>query len=129
MSPFRRPHSRTTLLALYSLALSLAVVLWGAEYKMAQYPEQGRAYRVMSPAKLLTERERPVRQRSAQALVAPGSPKLGLGIPAAWTALGPGRRAPIATCEEQLATVDCAAENAAGFTYFFFRPPPAHSVS
>jgi hypothetical protein len=32
--------------------------MWGACYKMEQYPLQGRAFRVMAPAKLLTENER-----------------------------------------------------------------------
>ena len=41
--------------------MCLAVALWGTSYKIEQYPQQGRAFRVMAPAKLLTERERPRR--------------------------------------------------------------------
>ena len=46
---------------LVGLAMGLAVALWGAGYKMEQYPLQGHAFRVMAPAKLLTEKERPAR--------------------------------------------------------------------
>jgi hypothetical protein len=54
----RSPHA---LLVVYAVALSVAVVLWATSYKLEQYPEQGHAWKIMPPAKLLTEKERPPR--------------------------------------------------------------------
>ncbi len=125
MSLHRRAHRRITLLTLYSLALSVAVVLWGAEYKMEQYPEQGLAFRVMSPAKLLTEKERPVGKRSLGAVLALASQKRGSRESPAWAA--PALSCPVrsASGEEQLADVACIAFGTPEFTYFSSRPPPA----
>lgn len=61
MSLPQQSYRRITPLTLYGLALGLAVGLFGACYKIEQYPQHGRAFRVMAPAKLLTEKERPQR--------------------------------------------------------------------
>jgi hypothetical protein len=57
----QRNCRRVTPLTLGGIALGLAVAIWGAGYKMAQYPHHGCAFRIMAPAKLLTEKERPGR--------------------------------------------------------------------
>lgn len=129
MTLHRRTHRRTTLLTLYSLALSLAVVLWGAEYKMEQYPEQGLAFRVMPPAKLLTEKERPVGQRSLRAVMALVSQKRGSWASPAWTAPALSCRVGSAFGEEQFAAVACIAFGTPEFSYFSSRPPPARFLS
>lgn len=129
MSLPRRSRQRITLLTLHALALSLSVVLWGTCYKLEQYPQQGLAFRVMPPAKLLTEKERPVRKQGVQAALVPASQERGSGLSAAWAAPASSRRVHSASGEEQLAAIRCVAGSAAEFTYFFFRPPPAHSFS
>ncbi len=125
MSLHRRAHRRITLLTLYSLALSVAVVLWGAKYKMEQYPEQGRAFRVMPPAKLLTEKERPVGKRSMGVVLALAPQKRSSGASPAWAAPALSCLGPSAFGEVQLAAVACIAFGTPAFTYFSSRPPPA----
>lgn len=127
MTPPRRTHSRITLLPFCSLLLSL-VVLWGAAYKMKQYPEHGLAFRVMSPAKLLTERERPASARCLQAVLALAAQK--------YSALSAACPAPVASlwiqfpaAAGQVSPAASAAAGAAELTFFFFRPPPRRSLS
>ncbi|MFZ0396324.1 MAG: hypothetical protein WCF17_21440 [Terracidiphilus sp.] len=125
MSLHRRIHRRITHLTLYSLALSLAVVLWGAEYKMEQYPERGLAFRVMPPAKLLTEKERPVQKGSVKAVLARASQKRGSGAWPAWSARRSRPRFFSPPREQQLAVSACKAGDSPEFTHFSSRPPPA----
>ena len=125
MSLQRRTHRRITLLTLYSFGLSLAVVLWGAGYKMEQYPEQGLAFRVMPPAKLLTERERPARKRSLQAVLARIGKKRVSGTSPARDARQSGSGLFPLPREEQFAAVACIALASPELTYFSSRPPPA----
>ena len=129
MSLHRRTLRRITLLTLYSLALSLAVVLWGAGYKMEQYPEQGLAFRVMPPAKLLTEKERPVRKRSLQAVLARVGKKRNSGASPARAEQESGSRIFPLPREKQFVAVACIALASPQLTYFSSRPPPAHILS
>ncbi len=121
------PRSRRyiTPLTWCGLALGIAIVLWGASYKMEQYPAHGFAFRVMPPAKLLTEKERPPRQGILNA-VAPAalassriSHSPALSITARNSAAfdpPPGILLPAARAGHILK---------AQFTYFSFRPPPS----
>ena len=129
MDLHRRTQRRITLLTLYSLALSLSVALWGAEYKMEQYPQQGLAFRVMPPAKLLTEKERPVRKRSLQAVLARIAHNRAAGASSACAAPAPSRRVYSASFPGQLPAVPNKAAASPQFTYFSSRPPPALSLS
>lgn len=129
MSLHRRTHRRITLLTLYSFALSLAVVLWGAEYKMEQYPQQGLAFRVMSPAKLLTEKERPVRQRSVGAVPARAPQNRNCGTSPASAAAESRRGLSLLPREQQFTPIVRIARASPEFTYFSSRPPPARIPS
>lgn len=108
------------------IALGIAIVVWGACYKMEQYPLQGHAFRVMSPAKALTEEERPVRAialRTART-IAWRTQRLRSHLPAGSV---PSGTAPL---YPQMAEVLLPAgaiwdSSRAEFTYFSFRPPPA----
>jgi hypothetical protein len=130
MSLPRRSCRRVTPLTWFGLALGLAIVLWGACYKMEQYPQRGCAFRVMSPAKLLTERERPERVRTPRfALASPSAVRQPPLYPPAWIAFA--RRAPLYVRPPALlvpAARFCNIGNAE-FTYFSFRPPPARFTS
>ena len=129
MSHSRRTHRRITFLTQYPLVLCLAVVLWGAAYKMEQYPERGLAFRVMPPAKLLTEKERPLRQGSAQTALARVSQHRRVGASPAGTAPASCPRTIPSRRERQLVPVDSIACGSPEFTYFCFRPPPVRSFS
>ncbi len=96
MSLPRRSRRPITLLAPCVLALTFAVALWATGYKMEQYPQHGQAFRVMPPAMLLTERERPVRVRGPQSLFdsADGRHPLLLRGPAWFALLYRSRLAP-----------------------------------
>ena len=121
----RRP--RISPLAVCGLALGLAVLMWGAGYKIEQYPQQGFAFRVMAPAKLLTENERPSRDGCTQS--APD--------------FAAGKHQPRQPLTASIAVVSVAALQArpmrtpallarprridpAELSFFFFRPPPSH---
>jgi hypothetical protein len=116
---------RVTLLTLYGLALGLAVAVWGAGYKMEQYPLYDRTFRVMVPAKLLTEKERPLRMGGIQTGLVPADQRPPLLRMPAWIAgirysalqaMPPGTVVPAARyCKIVVPE----------FTYFFFRPPPS----
>lgn len=117
--------------ALCALALSVAVAVWGEAYKIEQFPFMGLAFRVMPPAKLLTEKERPPRSavpranpvepatlkpapQSAAMVFAPALQFLRLRY---W--MGQCRR-----CGECVwANYDAAR------TYFAYRPPPVLSIA
>lgn len=113
------------MLTLSVIALSLAVVLYGGSYKMQQYPEQGLAFRVMPPAKLLTENERPIRARSRRVVeISPVHRLKSAAMPPAWTTADPQVRilgyvaGPVAPVPE-FPDVDSPQ-----FVFFSFRPPP-----
>lgn len=125
------PRSRryTTPLTWCGFALGLAVVLWGASYKMEQYPEQGLAFRVMSPAKLLTEKERPLRQSNLHAVVPADPASATTGHAPAWVVTV--RISPAFASARGIALPAPRAGRLiqAQFAYFSFRPPPSPSHS
>ena len=118
------------MLTLGVLALGLAVVMWGAAYKMADYPEEGCAFRVMTPAKLLTKNERPELERTRRIVLASAAgqrPSL-LHLPP-WIAC---IRPSTLQAWPSRALVPTALLGSAGspeLTYFSFRPPPSRSTS
>lgn len=118
------------MLALGALALSLAVVMWGAAYKMALYPQEGCAFRVTEPAKLLTENERPVRERSPRIVhTSAAGQRPSLLHLATWIAfIRPS--APQSWLSRALVptALRCNTDSPE-FTYFSFRPPPSRSDS
>jgi hypothetical protein len=109
--------------------LSLGVVLWGAGYKMEQYPQQGCAFRMMAPAKLLTEEERPVSARNLPVARGSAGQLPPLRILPAWSAC------PLCLALETKApeTVGPAFRRSRlvfpELNYFCFRPPPAPFTS
>jgi hypothetical protein len=108
----------------FGLALAIAVVAWGTCYKMEQYPSQGLAFRVMSPAKLLTEKERPVRASSSRTVLPSVSQKRRPMNPPAWIAFA-GRSPLNARLPGVLAPAALICNTfRAELTYFSFRPPP-----
>ena len=126
----QRSRPTVSLFTSCGLALGLAVAMWGASYKMEQYPLHGRAFRVMAPAKLLTEKERPRRVVGLQVVPTSGSgqrPPLR-HLPASFacvyhsalqacppaTLVSPTRRRKIVLPE---------------LTFFSFRPPPSRFTS
>jgi hypothetical protein len=129
MSLPRRSRQRIPLLTPYALALGVAVVLWGTSYKLEQYPQQGLAFRVMPPAKLLTEKERPVRKQCLDAVLASFLRKRtpAKSLPA-WNSLSPSPRNshPLA---ELLVAVFRVAPSAPEFTCILSRPPPKNFPS
>lgn len=125
MSLRRLTHRRIALLTLHPVALCLAVVLWGAGYKMEQYPEQGLAFRVMSPAKLLTEKERPVQKGSLRAVLVLASQKRGSGSSHACGARDSGPRAFSPPGKKRLAAFPRMGWGSPRFSYFSSRPPPS----
>ena len=111
-------------LTLYGLALGLAIAMWGASYKIEQYPLHGRAFRVMAPAKLLTEKERPQRLGGMRTGLAAAGQRLPLWHLPAWIA---GIRHPARQAGPPEALVPAARHCKIvlpEFTYFSFRPPP-----
>ncbi|MGA8088617.1 MAG: hypothetical protein WCA10_15010 [Terracidiphilus sp.] len=120
---------KLTLLTLYGPALCLAVALFCASYKMEQYPLHGRTFRVMAPAKLLTEKERPGRVGGLQ--IAPASvgqkPAL-LHRPASLTCIYPSplqNHLPGALVPPTRRRKIVLPE----LTFFSFRPPPPRFMS
>jgi hypothetical protein len=128
----QRNCRRVTPLTLGGIALGLAVAIWGAGYKMAQYPQQGCAFRVMAPAKLLTETERPARA---------GGPRILLA--AAERQLPPLRHLPASIACSHRSALQAGQPGALDpgaprnrnktllpeLTYFSFRPPPLRFTS
>jgi hypothetical protein len=124
--PLPQPNCRrVTPLTLCGLALGLLVVLWGAGYKMAQYPQGGCAFRVMVPAKLLTEKERPERATDSRVIL---TSKAGLRGPLRHLSAGI-----TCVCRSALRAEPCETFVPfahrrkivrAELTYFSFRPPP-----
>ena len=130
MSLPRRSRRSITMLTLGGLALCLAVVMWGAAYKMAEYPEEGCAFRVMAPAKLLTKNERPVVERSLRIVPAAAAgqrPSL-LHLPP-WIACI--RPSGLQDWPSRALVLTALLGNADSpeLTYFSFRPPPSRSTS
>jgi hypothetical protein len=118
------------MLTLGGLALCLAVVMWGAAYKMAEYPEEGCAFRVMAPAKLLTKNERPVLERNLRSVLAAaaGQRPSVLHLPP-WIAYI--RPSALQTWPSRALVPTALLGNAdrPELTYFSFRPPPSRSTS
>ncbi len=118
-----QPNSRKVkLLSLCGLTLSLAVVLWGAGYKMEQYPQQGCAFRMMAPAKLLTERERPASARNSRVVLDSARQRHPL---AAWVECL--RRAVLQTWAPETGMAGYRHRGPVvvpELNYFSFRPPP-----
>lgn len=123
LPPQRRRYNST--LAWCGLVLSLAVILWGASYKMQQYPQQGLAFRVMSPAKLLTENERPPRRGSLRAVVPAASTARQTSHTPVWVftdrASTPVARSRALFVPDASGLPILRAE----LSYFSFRPPPS----
>lgn len=120
-------HRRVSLLALGGLALSLSVVLWGESYKMALYPENGQAFRMMTPAKLLTERERPRQAGGLRSIHtrAVGRRPLPKHLPPRIECVR--RSAPqIAQAGSPVTAARRARIIHPQLTYFSFRPPPPY---
>jgi hypothetical protein len=117
-----QPNSRKVkLLSLCGLTLSLAVVLWGAGYKMEQYPQQGCAFRMMAPAKLLTEKERPVSARNSRVVL--DSARHLRPLPA-WIACPRCTVLPTSAPERAMPGFPLRGFVDPEITYFSFRPPP-----
>ena len=118
------------MLTLGVLALGLAVVMWGAAYKMALYPEEGCAFRVMAPAKLLTENERPGLERTRRIVLASTAgqrPSL-LDLPTWIACIRPS--APQAWPSRALVPAALLGNREGPeLNYFSFRPPPSRSAS
>lgn len=118
------------MLALCALALSIAVVAWGAEYKVEQYPLKGLAFRVMSPAKLLTEKERPPRSGVSRANTVEPTTQNPLMLLAGFFAPALQYRGIRCRIGECLRPGECMqAKNNAAWTYFGIRPPPACAIA
>lgn len=126
----QRIRVSATPLTLWVLAMGLTVALWGAGYKMAQYPQQGHAFRVMAPAKLLTEKERPARLDALRAGLTSGEEKrLPRRHLSGWFKS--------LCCSTQLAhfskpfvlAVRRSTTASPELTYFSFRPPPSQFIS
>ena len=126
----QRIRVSATPLALCVLAMGLTVALWGAGYKMAQYPQQGYAFRVMAPAKLLTEKERPARLDALRIGLTSGEEeRLPLRHLSGWFRS--------LCCSMQLAhfskpfvlAVRRSTTVSPELTYFSFRPPPSQLLS
>ncbi len=70
----KRFHLRRLTLAIYATvaaALAATVFLWGLEYKCSLYPLPSRVLHSVPVAKLLSERERPVKVQATQLARAP----------------------------------------------------------
>ncbi len=129
MSHLQQSSRQVTLLTLYGVALGIAVAIWGAIYKIEQYPLRGLTFRVMAPAKLLTEKERPQSAGIMWTGPAATGDRSQLGHLPAWTtdigrsvidAGPPGVLVP-ATRPRKIAQPK--------FTYLFCRPPPSRFTS
>ena len=118
------------MLTLGVLGLGLAVVMWGAAYKMALYPDEGGAFRVMAPAKLLTKNERPELERTRRIVLASAAgqrPTL-LHLPTWIACIHPS--APQAWPSRALVpTALLGNREGPELNYFSFRPPPSRSAS
>lgn len=113
----------------FAAVLGLAVLLFGTAYKLLQYSTQGCAFKAMPAAKLLTEKERPVREyRSESTAAQPAFQAAFLSLAALLLAvitrkftwqhfkakfLDPNENS---RCKRNPACV-----------YFCFRPPPSYS--
>lgn len=115
----------TTPVTWCALALGIAIVLWGASYKMEQYPHQGRACRVMSPAKLLTEKERPLRQGGLSAAIRVASVPSQNTYASAWRLTFRSAILFFRQHEIPLPAARAGFILKAQHTYFSFRPPPS----
>ncbi|MFZ0744065.1 MAG: hypothetical protein WAM85_06650 [Terracidiphilus sp.] len=125
----QQSRPRVSLFTLCGLALGIAVAMWGASYKMEQYPLHGHAFRVMAPAKLLTEKERPRHVGGLQIVpTRPGAQRPPLRhLPASFAcvyrsvlqACPPGALVPPARRKRVLPE----------FIFFSFRPPPPRFTS
>jgi hypothetical protein len=111
---------------LYGLALGIAVAVWGVGYKMEQFPLHDRTYRMLVPAKLLTEKERPQRVSGSQTGLAPAEQWPTERQMATWIV---GIRSSALQAEPPGVLLVSAARHCKivvpEFTYFFFRPPPS----
>lgn len=129
MRKSQQSYRRVTLLSLYGLALGLAVAMWGASYKMEQYPLHGRAFHVMAPAKLLTEKERPRRVGSLQIVPTCGAgqrPPLRLPASSARFYHSAPQARPVGALVPPIRRRKIFFPE---LTFFSFRPPPARFTS
>ncbi len=121
---------RVTPLTWYGLALGLAVAMWGAGYKMEQYPLRGCAFRVMAPAKLLTENERPKRVGGQQIVLISAKAKWQplRHLPASFAC---GYHSPLRdrSLEALVPPTRRRKIVLSEFTFFSFRPPPPRFTS
>jgi hypothetical protein len=72
--PMKRFHLRRLTLAIYATvaaALAATVFLWGLEYKCSLYPLPSHVLQSVPVAKLLSERERPVKVQATHLARAP----------------------------------------------------------
>jgi len=111
------------------LVLGLAVVLWGVSYKMMQYPEDGLAFRVMSPAKLLTEKERPPEASNTRVVLPVVSEIRHHTQPPAWIASALRRSLFSRPAGILLPAVPIRGFIHPELSYFSFRPPPSRATA
>ncbi len=126
----QRSRPGVSLPTLCGLALGLAVVMWGADYKMTQYSQEGCAFRVMAPAKLLTEKERPMRIRGWRIVLATaaGQRPLLWHLPA-WTACVRRPALRVWPAGALVRAMHCRKIVFPEFTYFSSRPPPLFLIA
>lgn len=125
MKPEHPSRRRVPLLPFHAVALCLAIFLFATHYRMEQYIEQGLAFRVMSPAKLLTEKERPESARCRQSVLPPAPQRRAARrvLLLSMSSTGPSAPQPVAFTETSAPFTfpHCKSPQ---FVHFSFRPPP-----
>lgn len=126
MKPELPSRRRISLLPIHAVALCLSIFLFATHYRIEQYIEQGSAFRVMSPAKLLTEKERPEPARCRRSVLPPAPQRRAARrvLLLSMSSTGPSAPEPVAFAERSAPFTfpDCKSPQ---FVHFSFRPPPA----
>ncbi len=126
----KRFQLRRLTLAIYAVvaaALAASVFLWGLEYKCSLYLLPSRALHSLPVAKLLSERERPVKVRAMQHVRAPLSVAATFLLWLLLVARFRSRRAGLRSEPLPLQRI-CDGLRVCSLTHFSFRPPPVPAL-